>query len=78
MSELAPLEGTRELSFREMDGMAVQLLYKKVGNTVLIHMVDDKEGRDLVFDVPRENANDAFYHPYVYVEPEDVPDYQAA
>jgi hypothetical protein len=66
MSEIAIREELQELDAREADGISVQLLYQKVGNTVLIHLVDSKEEFEDTFIVPPDQAHDAFYHPYAY------------
>ena len=55
-----------ELAYRETDGLQVQLLYRKVGNEVLLHVIDTMDEQDMEFLVPRDKALDAFEHPYVY------------
>jgi len=71
MSELALYErfpdmDLLELSFREADSIKVELLYKRIGNKVLIHLIDQKEENDVTFPVPSDKAMDAFNHPYSY------------
>lgn len=68
MNELMVREELLELDAREADGITVELLYKKVGREVLIHLLDSKEDRELAFPVPPESAQEAFMHPYAYYE----------
>jgi hypothetical protein len=54
------------LDDRESDRIKVELLYRKVGDQVLVHLIDEKEDNDLTFPVPADRATDAFNHPYSY------------
>jgi hypothetical protein len=56
----------KELAYREADGLKVQLLYRKAGNEVLLHVFNTSAEQELEFTVPPEKALDAFEHPYVY------------
>jgi hypothetical protein len=66
MSELAVREEVLVLNSRETNGLTVELLYQKLGETVLVHLVDDREGAEMKFPVPADRALDAFEHPYAY------------
>jgi hypothetical protein len=68
--ELQPVSSAQELAYRETDGLKIQLLYRQVGNTVLLHLIDEKLGEELEFPVPNDKALDAFDHPYAYAQPE--------
>lgn len=76
MSELAIRDKLLELDSREGHDLKVELLYRKVGNEVLIHLIDSKDDQDLTFPVPPEMAQDAFQHPYPYYD--DYVAHQAA
>ena len=57
---------TRELAYREADGVEVALLWPIGGRRVLVQVVDGRAGRSFELSVEGEKALDAFYHPYVY------------
>lgn len=56
----------RELAYRESDGIEVTLLWCACHDTVAVQVAD--HGGDNLFEVvvAREQALDAFYHPYAY------------
>jgi hypothetical protein len=68
MGELAVREETLVLDDREADGISVELLYRTIGKEVLIHLIDTKDDRELLFPIPAESAQDAFTHPYAYYQ----------
>ena len=61
-------QGEEELVLHERasNEVMVELLYRKVGGEVMIHLIDLREENDLTFPVPSDKAMDAFNHPYSY------------
>jgi hypothetical protein len=57
---------TRELAFREADGVEVALLWPVGERRVLVRVADWREGRSFELSVEGGRALDAFYHPYAY------------
>lgn len=55
-----------ELDSRGFGGIETTLLWQRDTNSVWIHLTDETEGRDLLFEVPGAEAAQAFEHPYVY------------
>lgn len=55
-----------ELDYRHVGGIATTLLWQRETNTVWIHLQDEPEHRQLLFEVPGEEAAKAFEHPYAY------------
>jgi hypothetical protein len=67
MSTLTTPTEARELDHRTADGIEVALLWYPTGNYVSVVISDTKSGRalELVLE-DRDNALDAFHHPYAY------------
>ena len=58
---------SRELAFRETDGLEVQLLWDERSNVARVAVLDSKTGD--AFEIvlgDRDNALDVFHHPYAY------------
>ena len=70
MSATTTQRNTRELAFRESDGLAVALLWHPHDDAVTISVVDDCTGDRFEIAVDRGRALDAFYHPFAYAGPE--------
>jgi hypothetical protein len=56
----------RELDRRRNDGIEVTLSWKPGTNSVLVSVIDEREGDSFQVEVGPEDAMDAFYHPYAY------------
>jgi hypothetical protein len=57
---------TRELAFREGDGIQVTLLWHSLTNRLSVLLRDDSTETCLDFGVAPADALDAFYHPFAY------------
>ena len=57
---------TRELAYRENDGLEVALLWPVGERRVLVRVADGRAGQSFDLSVEGDNALDAFYHPYAY------------
>jgi hypothetical protein len=57
---------TRELSYRESDGIQVWLLWSPATDEVSVFVSDARTEESFELSVPRKNALDAFEHPYAY------------
>jgi hypothetical protein len=66
MSATATEANTRELAFRESDGLAVALLWRPHDDGVTISVADDCTGDRFEIAVDPARALDAFYHPFAY------------
>jgi hypothetical protein len=55
-----------ELNSREADGIRVDLLWEKIGNTALIQVFDGRTGEEFEVSVAPDKAADAFEHPFAY------------
>jgi hypothetical protein len=55
-----------ELDSREADGIRVDLLWEKIGNTALIQVFDGRTGEEFEVSVAPDKAADAFEHPFAY------------
>jgi hypothetical protein len=56
----------RELDRRRGDGIEVTLSWKPSTNSVLVSVIDEREGDSFQVEVGPEDAMDAFHHPYAY------------
>jgi hypothetical protein len=56
----------RELDRRRSDGIEVTLSWNPRTNSVLVSVIDEREGDSFQVEVGAENAMDAFHHPYAY------------
>lgn len=70
MSLTATQTNSRELAFRESDGLAVALFWCPNDDAVTISVADDCTGDRFEIPVAPEHALDAFYHPFAYAGPQ--------
>jgi hypothetical protein len=56
----------RELAVRESDGISVRLLWLPREDAVTVSVEDARAGRSFELAVARDQALDAFYHPFAY------------
>ncbi len=56
----------RELDHRKSDGIEVTLLWNARTKAVLVSVVEERSAASFQFEVPADNALDAFHHPYAY------------
>jgi hypothetical protein len=68
MFETADIE-IRELDRRRGDGIDVTLSWNPRTNSVLVSVIDEREGDSFQVEVGAEDALDAFHHPYMYAAP---------
>ena len=75
-ADVINLDDYRELDHRTSDGIAVTLFWSFKSDDVTVEVVD--RGTDNVFYLPvkRDQALDAFNHPYAYAASQGV-DYEA-
>jgi hypothetical protein len=75
VSESIPTEtdATRELAFRENDGLEVRLVWDSRSDRLIVSVVDLKRGDFLALEVARDKALDAFYHPFSYAASRPAP-----
>jgi hypothetical protein len=57
---------TKELAYRQNDGVEVTLLWYCDEDSVTINVFDSKFDHGFEVGVPRDRALDAFYHPFAY------------
>jgi hypothetical protein len=57
---------TRELAARESDGVRVLLLWHPREDAVTVSVEDARAGHWFELSVERDDALDAFYHPFAY------------
>jgi hypothetical protein len=58
--------GFEELASRESNGIAVQLLWNRTSNAVLVAVVDQPASLEFALDVGEASPMDVFRHPYAY------------
>ncbi len=63
----AILTPPRELAHRSGSGFEVTLLWDASGNTTSIEIRHSASEETVQFNVPRELALDAFYHPFAHL-----------
>jgi hypothetical protein len=56
----------RELAHRRSAGIDVTLFWSSVGGELTVEVLDETLDEFFVLDVPREQALDAFLHPFAY------------
>jgi len=56
----------RELDSRRNDGIEVRLLWNQTTDQAVVAVVDARTGDAFDIDVARQEARDAFNHPYAY------------
>jgi hypothetical protein len=57
---------TKELAYRQNDGIDVTLLWHSDDDSVVVSIHDAKSDYAFEVGVPRDKALDAFYHPFAY------------
>src|SRR4051794_17050347 len=57
---------TRELAYREQDGLEVTLLWDPSSNDVSVEVIDQRDETYVRIAVEGRFALDAFHHPYAY------------
>ena len=57
---------TKELSYRETDGIQVWLLWRPGADRVRVRVEDTRSEASFELDVAGRDALDAFEHPYAY------------
>jgi hypothetical protein len=70
--ERASSDATRELAQRLTGAVEVLLLWHPDSGSVELSLRDGATGAGFQVEVAREDAIDAFYHPYVYASDCDV------
>jgi hypothetical protein len=65
-------ERRRELARRVGDGLQVTLYWDPGDNHTSVEVWHPATGATLAFDVPRERALDAFYHPFAHLPAADA------
>jgi hypothetical protein len=55
-----------ELDSREADGIKIDLLYRRVGNVVLVRVFDERQEQGFEVAAPPDKALDVFHHPFAY------------
>ena len=56
--------GSRELAFRESDGVQVSLLWHARNDALTVEVENSRDGQRFEIPVDRCHALDAFYHPF--------------
>jgi len=57
---------SRELAFRESDGVQVSLLWHARNDALTVEVEDSRDGQRFEIPVDRCHALDVFYHPFAY------------
>ena len=57
----------RELAYRKIDGLHVQLLWHPIDDSVSVSVDDERTGKSYRQPVPGEKALLAFEHPFAFV-----------
>jgi hypothetical protein len=57
---------TKELSYRETDGLQVWLLWRPGADRVHVRVEDSRSEESFELDVSGRDALDAFVHPFAY------------
>jgi hypothetical protein len=68
-TEIAP---SRELDYRESDGLQVWLLWLPAEDAVVVRVLDARRG--LLLELPTDGAHalDVFHHPFAYAPPVEL------
>ena len=67
MTGTTTYNASRELAYRETDGLEVQLLWDERTNVARVAVLDSKTGDSFEIVLgDRDNALDVFHHPYAY------------
>ena len=67
MSVVAVFEPRRELARRVSGGFEVTLYWSSFDNSTSIELWQHASAETFAFDIPREQALDAFYHPFAHL-----------
>jgi hypothetical protein len=60
-------DGIRELCSRSCNGVDIALIWQRCDNTVMVVVVDHRNGETFLLEVDDgENALDMYHHPYAY------------
>ena len=59
---------TKELAYRNQNGLEVTLLWDPRSNEVSVEVVDHLDDRGFCLPIAGHVALDAFHHPYAYVQ----------
>jgi hypothetical protein len=60
-------EKKRELAHRRHGGIEVALLWQPEDDVVSVAVDDERTGESFEFEVPRDQAMEAFEHPYAFL-----------
>ena len=63
---ITPDRNRRELDHRAADGIEVRLLWSPADDTVVVEVFECEAGNVFEFAVERDQALNAFHHPYAY------------
>ena len=69
MTQLAPTRTVEELDYRESNGIAVSLLWRRHSNRLSVVVEDSQLGESFTLGARPDNARDVFQHPYAYAQP---------
>lgn len=69
---------TRELAYRENDGIQVSLVWRTADDRLTVRVEDTRSGVSFELAADRENALDVYYHPYAYATSQPVDYFVAA
>jgi hypothetical protein len=73
MSDLATHRiGHRELAHRTSDGFDVKLLWNPADDSIAVRVLSLESAEIHEFDVRRDQALNAFHHPFVYAALQDL------
>ncbi len=59
-------ERTRELAYRESDGVHVTLFWREADDGLVLIVVDERAGTVFSLEPERDQALTAFHHPFSY------------
>jgi hypothetical protein len=66
-------QAVKELAQREADGLEVSLFWDELDDRLTVSVADSRNGESFEFEVSRDKALDAFYHPFSYVRSRTAP-----
>jgi hypothetical protein len=69
MTQLAPTGNLEELDYRESNGIAVSLLWRRPDNSLSVVVADSLLGESFTLAARPDNAHDVFHRPYAYAQP---------
>ena len=59
---------TKELAYRNQNGLEVTLLWDSTSNEVCVNVIDHLDDTGFRLPIAGHQALDAFHHPYAYVQ----------